>query len=119
MQKWQHITTFVGMSAGFFKWYIVDFFNFKSGKVGSIDFHVGTSDWHRLLFFKAFWFVLHIIVSIYYQGVGTTVSLLFVYMIIGAQYLENIFIVNHIQGSILPYPSTRLPMETISHYYTC
>jgi fatty acid desaturase len=106
MQKWQHITTFVGMSLGFYKWFVVDFFNFWSGNVGSVYFHVQRRDWYRLLFFKSLWVVTHVIPSLYYLGFGRTMGLMAVYMILGAQYLENIFIVNHIQEDLAHPPQT-------------
>lgn len=45
---------------------------------------------------------VHVIAPIYFNGVGLALLQLFVFMGLGAHYLENIFIVNHIQNGLVP-----------------
>lgn len=99
--KWwmpyQHFLTIFGMSFGFFKWYVADYLNFKGGRVGSVTFHPNAYDWNKLLLFKIGWLFPHFFLPLYLHGVKWTLIPVFVYMVVGAQYLENTFIVNHVQ----------------------
>lgn len=95
-----------------------------ASQVGSVRFSVTLADWIHLIVFKGFWFVCHVVIPVYNFGlfshrfvlvgycvrplpmlpVGVpcrTWGPLFVFMIVGAQYLEETFIVNHIQGEWL------------------
>ena len=101
-QVFQHITVPLAMSFGFIKWFIADFFALSTGKVGNINFSVTQSEWYKLLIFKSFWLLIHVIVPIYYCGVVKTFLLAFLWLAIGAHYLENTFIVNHIQHGLVP-----------------
>jgi len=111
--KYQHILTFVGMSVGFFKWLFGDFFCFFDGKVGSAKFAVSTRDWIKLVAFKFSWIYLHMFLPYQLHGalVGTTI--LFLTMIPGAHYLENIFIVNHIQADLIPPPNSHWAVKQV------
>jgi len=96
-QRYQHITTFIGITIGFFKWYVGDFSVFREGRVGSVRFSPTRKDWIILLMFKAQWLVLHVFIPWYMTGFARMMALLFLFMGVGAHYLENVFIVNHIQ----------------------
>jgi len=105
-QKWwmpyQHYVTIFGMGLGFFKWYVADVFNFKTGQVGSAYFKPNDYDWHKLLVFKIGWLFPHLFLPLYLHGVTWTLIPLVIYMVVGAHYLENTFIVNHIQADLVP-----------------
>lgn len=102
--KYQHILIPIAITIGFFKWYIGDFGHFVRKSVGNVRMAIDQRDWHQLLSFKAMWFVIHIIAPIYYQGVALAALQCLVFMGVGAHYLENIFIVNHIQNGLVPPP---------------
>jgi len=104
MQRWQHITVPLAMTVGFFKWYIGDFGHFVAKEVGNVRMALDKHDWHLLLSFKGLWLVLHVLLPIYFNGVGLAMAQLFVFMGLGGHYLENIFIVNHIQQDLVPPP---------------
>jgi len=99
--RFQHISTLFGMSFGFFKWTVSDFVYYAKKQVGSIRFHVSGQDWLILLAMKGVWFCLHLFVPLYYHGLRG-MYVLVLWMIIGAHYLENVFIVNHIQDELIP-----------------
>lgn len=96
----------VAMTIGTAKWYISDIFHLLAGSVGSQKFAVSRGDWIQLAFFKSFWFLLHIVLPYYYHGsIGFAFGSAFVVMAVAAHYLENIFIVNHIQHELIPDPT--------------
>lgn len=100
--KFNHIITLVGMSSGFFKWYVSDPFHYWTGTVGHVKFAVYQSDWINLWFWKVVWFLIHVVAPVYYTGFGRAMLCLTIYMVLGAYYLESIFIVNHIQDELVP-----------------
>jgi len=102
LQRYQHIVVPVAMTIGFFKWYIGDFGHFWRKEVGNVRMALDRADWQLLLGFKLVWFLLHVAFPVYYQGWGLAMAQLFVFMGVGAHYLENIFIVNHIQNGLVP-----------------
>lgn len=101
--KYQHYTTFVLMSGGFLSWYILDVVNFVQKAVGHSHFNPTTKDWIHLLFFKILWFITHLYVPIAVFGVsvGWTLLCCAIHMTMGAQYMENTFVVNHIQKGLI------------------
>lgn len=103
MQKFQTITLFMGMTVGFFKWYLSDITNILSKRVGHIAITAyNTQDLIHLTVCKSIWFALHIFFPCYYQGIGWGLFTALFKFGVGAHYLENIFIVNHIQESLIP-----------------
>lgn len=104
-QKFQHFTVPLAMTIGLFKWYVGDFGHFVAREVGNVRMAIDAHDWHLLLSFKALWLVLHVALPVYFNGVGLALAQLFVAMALGGHYLENIFIVNHIQDSLVPPPN--------------
>jgi len=99
--KYNHFLTLFAMMFGTFRWYVGDFMCFRAGEVGSIRFYPNAKDWAGLIFWKIIWFVRIVALPYYFQGwsfVGPWV----LHMMITGYYLENIFIVNHIQGDLLP-----------------
>lgn len=98
--RWQHILTPIAISVGIFKWYIGDFTVFLTGRVGSVKFHITTKDWIQFLLFKGQWLFFHVLLPIYFHGffnLRQTWLPFITFMVLAAHYLENIFIVNHIQ----------------------
>ena len=58
-------------------------------------------DWAWLLFWKTQWPLLHVILpGIYTIGWWRVLVFVLIALPIGSLYLENIFIVNHIQGEL-------------------
>jgi fatty acid desaturase/predicted heme/steroid binding protein len=103
--RWWHRPQFVlvplGMTVGLVKWLFSDIFDFRRGGVGSISFSPHLSDWLLMSFFKIMWVVLYIGVPAMYTDDWSRIifpSLLA--MAVGGHYMENIFIVNHIQPSL-------------------
>ena len=90
------------MTIGFFKWMISDFDHFLHKSVGNVRISIDGNDWKVMLLFKAWWILCHIALPVYTQGPWKAWWQLFVFMGIGAHYLENIFIVNHIQNGLVP-----------------
>jgi len=100
--KYQHIIVPIAMTIGFFKWYVGDFEHFWNKSVGNVKMAIDRDDWVLLLLFKGFWFFVHIIVPIYYNGFTLAMLQCVVFMGLGGHYMENIFIVNHIQNGLVP-----------------
>ena len=101
---YQHFLIPAAMTIGFFKWYVGDFEHFVRKHVGNVRMAIDRADWHMLLSFKAFWFLIHVVIPVYFNGVPLALAQCFVFMGIGGHYLENIFIVNHIQNGLVPPP---------------
>jgi linoleoyl-CoA desaturase len=104
-QKYQHILVPVGMTIGFFKWYVGDFEHFWKKNVGNVRMAIDRNDWMQLLAFKLVWLVLHVAIPTYFNGWLLAATQLLVFMGLGGHYLENIFIVNHIQNGLVPPPN--------------
>lgn len=98
LQRYQHITTFVLMSFGTIKWYFSDLFNLVRGNIGSVDFSASRSEIAMCVFFKIMRWVIGITLPAYYHGFGAAALSSFITFAVCAHFLENIFIVNHIQG---------------------
>jgi len=105
-QKHQHILIPIAMTIGFFKWYVGDFGHYVEKQVGNVRMALDSDDWKQLLFGKFVWMMVHVVLPVYYQGWKLAMIQLFVFMGLGAHYLENIFIVNHIQNGLVPPPNT-------------
>lgn len=101
-QQFQHITVPLAITIGFIKWCISDWFHFARGHVGHVTFERSAMDWAKLCFFKTTWFYLHIVMPYQAFGAAHTVGLTLVTLGVGAHYLENVFIVNHIQHGLVP-----------------
>lgn len=98
--------TIIAMTIGTAKWYISDIFHLIAGRVGSQSFAVSRADWIQLGFFKSFWFAFHILLPYFYTGSWKFAFLsALLLMAVSAHYLENIFIVNHIQDNLVPDPT--------------
>jgi len=105
--KWWHrfqpIITILGICGGFFKWYVGDPFCVAAGEVGHIKFYRDNKDFVRLFFWKLQWAIMHLFIPLYFHGVSWDVFGPFIlFMVIGANYLEQIFVVNHIQDGLIP-----------------
>jgi len=103
--RFNHVFTVLGMSLGFHKWVVTDFICFFEQKIGSVRFHVRRRDWVKLLTFKALWCMRCVVIPWYLLGFYRMVLLTSFWMVIGAHYLENIFIVNHIQADCASPPT--------------
>jgi len=102
--KYNHWLTIVGMSFGFFKWVVTDFVSFTDRRIGHVKMCIYQRDWRIMCLFKAFWAVRVIVLPWYMNGFFSMLVTLTILMIVGAHYLENIFIVNHIQDSCVRPP---------------
>lgn len=65
-------------------------------------FAVDTHHWQYLLPMKAVWFTIRVLCPLYYFSLPHALLLILIPLAIGAHYLENIFIVNHIQHGLVP-----------------
>lgn len=104
VMRFQHILIPIAMTVGLFKWYVGDFGHFVEKQVGNVRMAIDHRDWKVLLGSKAQWFALHVLLPLYFVGFGRAMAQLFVFMALGGHYLENIFIVNHIQNGLVPPP---------------
>lgn len=106
-RKWYHkfqvITLFMGISVGLYKWILSDLVFLLKGEVGNIRMtSIRDRDiWFNLIF-KIWFAVVYVVIPTRLWGFGTAMSLLFVRQIFAAHYLENIFIVNHVQEGLIP-----------------
>lgn len=106
MHRYQHITTPLLMTGGLVKWYFMDFFNFFTGQVGHVRMYITSFDWLILAIFKSVWFYANVILAWQYSSGPASFALNFLLHVgIGGHYMENIFIVNHIQDELVP-PNT-------------
>jgi len=101
-QRFQHITVPIAISFGFIKWYFSDFRHFLRGYVGSVRFAVPFDQWCLLFAFKIVFTALRVICPIMYFSPFWAFLLILTPLAVGAHYLENIFIVNHIQHGLVP-----------------
>jgi linoleoyl-CoA desaturase len=99
--KYQHILTPIAMAGGMFRWYVGDFLCFRDQRVGSATFYPTTLDWQKLIFWKAVWAIRMVIIPLVLHG-WAFLGPFFIHMLVTGYYLENIFIVNHIQSGLLP-----------------
>lgn len=94
----QPLSVFVGMTFGLMKWFISDFTSFRQKQIGytRISF-IGARDKVEFYLGKATYFAIHIVAPLCCLPVSTVLLTLFTKVAVGSHYLENIFIVNHIQ----------------------
>jgi fatty acid desaturase/predicted heme/steroid binding protein len=92
----------LGMSTGTLKWFFSDFQLFFAKRVGSVTFQLTTRDIAFFLFFKSLWLCCHVLPAVYFNGWRTGLSLIVTCQVIGAYYMSNTFVVNHIQDALLP-----------------
>jgi fatty acid desaturase len=81
--------------------------------VGHVTFAVNPADWLKMYFHKACWLVVHVFIPAYYIGWARALGLLVLAMVIGGYYLESIFIVNHIQDSLVPPPNAHWAVKQV------
>jgi len=101
-QRFQHITVPIAISFGFVKWYFSDFAHFLKGYVGSVRFAVPIDQWCLLLAFKIVFTFIRVVCPIMYFSPFWAFLIIMTPLSVGAHYLENIFIVNHIQHGLVP-----------------
>jgi fatty acid desaturase len=109
IRQYQHILVPILMSIGFFKWTINDMEFLLKSKGGNVRLATKLILIILTLISKVVWFIIHIIVPYVYFGSQYTLISFIIFMVIGAYYLENIFIVNHIQEKL------QVPMMNISN----
>ncbi|CAF1432615.1 unnamed protein product [Rotaria magnacalcarata] len=100
IRRYQHILVPILMSIGFFKWTINDIEFLIKSKGGNIRLATKIHVIMSTLITKMLWLIIHVIVPYVYYGGKYTLVTLIIFMVIGAYYLENIFIVNHIQENL-------------------
>jgi fatty acid desaturase len=115
MRQYQHILVPVFMSVGFFKWTINDIEFLIKSKGGNVRLATKLILIILTMLSKVLWFTTHLIVPYVYFGAKYTFTTLFIFMAIGAYYLENIFIVNHIQEK-LQMPVINLDNQSSLHW---
>jgi len=99
---WQAPLTVAAITFGTMKWYFTDVFDFLKGHVGSQRFFTTQRDWTILLGFKGFWFLLHVLWPAVNHSVGFALTSALLLMAVSSHYIENIFIINHIQDNLVP-----------------
>ena len=112
-QRWQHLTVPLAITFGFVKWYISDFRHFLNGYVGSVRFAVDSAQWQCLLPLKLLWLLARVAAPLYLFDTGHALLLILIPLAIGAHYLENIFIVNHIQHGLVPPPDAHWAVKQV------
>jgi len=118
LQRYQHITTFILMSGGTIKWYFSDLFSLVRGHIGNIDFHASRAEIAMCVFFKILRWVLGITIPAYYHGWSAAVTSTVITFAVSAHYLENVFIVNHIQGpDAVPNPNSHWAIRQLEGTY--
>lgn len=100
LRQYQHILVPILMSVGFFKWTINDIEFLIKSKGGNVRLAKKSLVTILTLLSKFLWLNIHIVIPYVYFGGKYTVVTFIIFMVIGAQYLENIFIVNHIQEKL-------------------
>jgi len=117
LRRYQHILVPILMSIGFFKWGINDVEFLLKSKGGNVRLATKTVLITLTLISKVFWLIIHVFVPyVYFGGIYTLISLI-IFMVIGAQYLENVFIVNHIQEK-LQVPMINVDNQSSLHWAT-
>ncbi len=109
----------LSLSLALWRRYFADFGNYFSQQVANVRLPVVWRDWVQLFAFKGFWFYLHVILAVQYSH---SYSLMFFNLVlhlgVAAHYMENIFIVNHIQPGLVPpehlHWANRQVMSTIN-----
>lgn len=101
--RWQVPIMLVLMSFNFFRWYISDTFVLFTKSVGSVKFHVPRKHAVMMLASKVGFGLFHMVLPVYLHGPGA-IALLALYLAVGGHYLQNTFIVNHIQAELEPNP---------------
>jgi linoleoyl-CoA desaturase len=104
--KWYHlfqpVILLFGISVGLLKWSISDPINIYYRKVGNISLPtLSKRDWIELIGTKIFWWGVHFIVPCITWGTRQGVLSGVLKFGIASWYLENIFIVNHIQEPLM------------------
>ncbi|CAF2842976.1 unnamed protein product [Rotaria sp. Silwood2] len=100
VRRYQHILVPTLMSIGFLKWTINDIEYLIKSKAGNIRLATKFIIIISTLISKVLWLIIHIIIPYIYFGGKYTLITFIIFMVIGAYYLENIFIVNHIQEKL-------------------
>lgn len=100
--RFNHIITFMLMPFGVWRWYVDDLNCIINGRVGSVKFHTDRGDFWSTLAWKAFWGIRNLVIPIYLWGFLWGMVPSVISMTIAAYYMENIFIVNHIQTGLEP-----------------
>lgn len=105
LQPYQHILVPIAMSIGFIKWFITDFLHLMRGYVGNVTFAVREKHIITLLVSKTVFAAVRIVAPLVLFDLQHALILIMIPLVIGAHYLENIFIVNHIQSELVPPPN--------------
>lgn len=117
LHRFNHIITFLVMPLGVWRWYFDDVRCVLNGEVGSVKFHTDKTDLAISLFWKAFWGLRCLVLPIYLWGFWKGMMPAVIAMAITAWYLENTFIVNHIQTGLEPKQGTHWAVRQV--HTTC
>lgn len=102
--KYQIYFIFLGMVFGLYKWIITDFISFFNKSIGNVRLqHIFKSDIAINLCFKIFFILSFIVYPTLFYGFKYAMLLLFIRQSLTALFIENIFIVNHIQPGLDNY----------------
>lgn len=115
LRQYQHILVPILMSIGFFKWTINDIEFLIKSKGGNVRLATRRVLTILTLISKCLWFIIHVIIPYIYFGSQYTLISFILFMVIGAHYLENIFIVNHIQEK-LQIPMMNIDKQSTLHW---
>jgi len=101
LHRWNHYLTMLVMPLGPWRWYVSDLFIVWSGVVGSVNFHTDMAEMLQVAFWKAFWGLRMVVLPCYWYGWSGIIPAVITNTLM-AYYLQNIFIVNHIQSGLEP-----------------
>eukprot|EP00455_Lapot_gusevi_P026071 TRINITY_DN274_c0_g1_i1.p1 TRINITY_DN274_c0_g1~~TRINITY_DN274_c0_g1_i1.p1 ORF type:complete len:460 (-),score=141.01 TRINITY_DN274_c0_g1_i1:100-1449(-) len=116
--KYQVITISLGMTMGLVKWVFQDVANALNGKVGAVRVRFTKAEVVQFTFFKITFFLLHFVIPYSYHGAwGTVFRNFFITLILGAEYMENIFISSHIQPETVPDTKQHWAVQQVDTTY--
>jgi fatty acid desaturase len=106
-RRWWHsfqvLTVCVGMMVGLIKWVVSDVKDWANGFVGNVKVRFTRLELAQMAFFKTFFFCFHFALPYYFHGNWSVIFRnFFITLILGAEYMENIFITSHIQKGCVP-----------------
>lgn len=99
----QALTIAMGMSIGLVKWIFQDVVNAVGGAVGHVGLRFTKLEVLQFVMAKSLWLTLHFIYPMSCgNSFGIALRNFFITYMVGAEYMENIFITSHIQPDTVP-----------------
>lgn len=108
-----HVTTWLAMAGGTWRWYIADMSCIWNGEVGSVKWFSSSSDVLVLSLWKCFWLLRWMVIPIYNFGPFYGMVPSIIINTWAAYQMECTFIVNHIQTALEPDDKTHWSVRQI------